>query len=53
MNSSRLDPALVSPEQLSITSLPNIEVEGLQKNYGKLAAIRGIDFIVPRGKSLA
>lgn len=55
MNSSKLNRASVSLErslqsQSPINNFPDIEVKGLQKNYGKLAAIRGIDFTVRTGE---
>lgn len=50
MNSSKLDPAAVSIERSPVANFPDIEVKGLQKNYGKLAAIRGIDFTVQPGE---
>ncbi len=50
MNSSKLDPASVATEKLPVNHFPDIEVKGLQKNYGKLAAIRGIDFTVQPGE---
>ena len=55
MNSSKLDRASVSIERATlqrspINNFPDIEVRGLHKHYGKLAAIRGIDFTVRSGE---
>ncbi|MBE9043577.1 ABC transporter ATP-binding protein [Pleurocapsales cyanobacterium LEGE 10410] len=50
MNSSQLDRASLTTEKSPVTNFPDIEVTGLHKNYGKLAAIRGIDFTVQPGE---
>lgn len=42
-----LSPAAVAPNQ---TQAPVIQVRGLSKRYGKLAAVRGIDFAVRSGE---
>ncbi|RMF22517.1 MAG: ABC transporter ATP-binding protein [Cyanobacteria bacterium J083] len=38
------------PEQAAITHSPVIQVVGLHKHYGKLAAVKGIDFSVQGGE---
>ena len=50
MNSSKLDGNTISVERSPVANFPDIEVQGLQKNYAKLAAIRGIDFTVQPGE---
>ena len=50
MNSSKLDGNTISVERSPAANFPDIEVTGLQKNYGELAAIRGIDFTVQPGE---
>jgi len=42
-----LSPAAVAPNQ---TQAPVIQVRGLSKRYGKLAAVRGIDFAIQPGE---
>jgi len=45
--------ATTTAPALKVASLPAIHVHGLEKSYGKLAVLRGVDFDVARGSIFA